>query len=134
MERRNTIQREMVLNAVRSLKNHPTADEVYALIIKKHPTIGKGTVYRNLNILAEEKEIRKLEIPDGPFRFDHILKEHYHVKCVTCSKVFDVDLDGLPDLKKCIHDTHGIQFLEYDILFKGICPICKHLTSDFENN
>lgn len=126
MERRNTIQREMVYNAVINLSNHATADEIYALIIKDHPTIGKGTVYRNLNILAEEGAIRKVDIPDGPYRFDHILEEHYHVKCVKCGKLFDVDMEVLPDLKRCIHDTHGIQFLDYDILFKGICFDCRN--------
>lgn len=126
MERRNTIQREMVYNAVISLSNHATADEVYALIIKDHPSIGKGTVYRNLNILAEEGAIRKVDIPDGPYRFDHTLDEHYHVKCVKCGKLFDVDMEVLPDLEKCIHDTHGIQFLDYDILFRGICSDCRN--------
>ncbi len=24
-----------------------------------------------------------------------------------------------------IHDTHGIEFLDYDISFKGICPKCR---------
>ena len=107
MERRNTIQREMVYNAVINLSNHATADEIYALIIKDHPTIGKGTVYRNLNILAEEGAIRKVDIPDGPYRFDHILEEHYHVKCVKCGKLFDVDMEVLPDLKLIIDSSDG---------------------------
>ena len=123
--RRNTIQRGMVLDAVRSLKDHSTADNVYSFIIKEHPTIGKGTVYRNLNILAEEGEIKRVEIPDGPDRFDHTLKEHYHVKCVKCNRLFDVDIEVIPDIKSFINDTHGIMFLDYDILFKGICPDCQ---------
>lgn len=125
MERRNTIQREMVLNAVRSLRSHVTADEVYTFIVKEHPNIGKGTVYRNLNILAEEKEIKKVEVPEGPTRFDHTLQEHYHVKCVRCGKVSDVEMEALPDLWEKIRDTKGIQYLEYDVIFKGICPDCQ---------
>ena len=54
MERRNTIQRDLVLEAVNTLKGHVTAEEVYSFIKKEHPNIGKGTVYRNLGILAEE--------------------------------------------------------------------------------
>lgn len=124
MERRNTIQKDLVLKTVRELKRHLTADEVYEFIKKDHSTIGKGTVYRNLGILAEEGEIRKIEIPNGPDRFDFTIKKHYHVRCVRCGKIFDVDMDDTGDLKERIHDTHGIRFLDYDILFKGICPDC----------
>ena len=88
MERRNTIQRDIVLKAVRSLGNHASADEIYSCVSKDYPSIGKGTVYRNLNILAEEGEIRKVEIPEGPNRFDHSVGKHYHITCIKCGKVF----------------------------------------------
>lgn len=125
MERRNTIQKDLVLKTVQGLKRHLTAEEVYEFIKKEHPTIGKGTVYRNLGILAEEGAIRKVEVPDGPDRFDFTLKNHYHVECIRCGEIFDVDMDEVTDLSERIHDTHGIQFLNYNIFFKGICPACK---------
>ena len=125
MERRNTIQKDLVLKTVQGLKRHLTAEEVYEFIKKEHPTIGKGTVYRNLGILAEEGAIRKVEIPDGPDRFDFTLRNHYHVECIRCGEIFDVDMDEVTDLSERIHDTHGMQFLDYDIFFKGICPACR---------
>lgn len=126
MQRRNTIQKELILNTVRNLRGHVTADEVYEEIVKDYPSVGKGTVYRNLNILAEEAEIRKVEIPDGPDRFDFTTKDHYHVICVKCKNVFDVDMEVIPDLENQIVDTHGIQFLKHDIVFKGICSDCQN--------
>ena len=125
MERRNTIQKALILRAVCELKRHLTADEVYEFVKKDHPSIGKGTVYRNLAILTEEGAIRKVEVPDGSDRFDFTLKNHYHVRCVKWGEVFDVDMDEIPDLQKKIHDTHGMEFLTYDIFFKGICPECR---------
>ena len=125
MERRNTIQKALILRAVCDLKRHLTADEVYEFVKRDHPSIGKGTVYRNLAILTEEGAIRKVEVPDGSDRFDFTLKNHYHVRCVKCGEVFDVDMDEIPDLQKKIHDTHGMEFLTYDIFFKGICPECR---------
>ena len=41
---RNTIQRQLVLSAVRQLQNHPTADEVYQEVQKNCPTISRATV------------------------------------------------------------------------------------------
>ena len=107
------------------LKSHVTADEVYEAIAKEHPSIGKATVYRNLNVLAEEGEILRVEIPDGADRFDFTLDPHYHVRCVKCGDVSDVDIDVIPNMLDRIRDTHGMQFLSSDVLFKGICPKCQ---------
>ena len=77
---RNTIQRQLVLSAVRQLQNHPTADEVYQEVQKSCPTISRATVYRNLKLLAEEGEIRLRNISGSPERYDHICGNHYHLR------------------------------------------------------
>ena len=115
----------MVLDAVNEMHRHVTADQIYTFVKEKYPSIGRGTVYRNLGILVEEGKVRKVEVPDGSDRFDFTLENHYHVECVKCGEIFDVDMDEIPDLKKKIHDTHGMEFLTYDIFFKGICPECR---------
>ncbi len=125
MTRRTTIQKELVLNAVNHLHNHATADEVYEFIHATHSHISKGTVYRNLNCLVEEGKIRKLEIPNGPDRFDHICSTHYHIRCCKCDRVFDVDMEEISDLRDKVKDKHGFNFLNYDIIFQGICPDCQ---------
>ena len=115
----------MVLSAVNELHSHVTADQIYHYIKAKYPSIGRGTVYRNLGILVEEGKVRKVEVPDGSDRFDFTLENLYHVECVKCGGVFDVDMDVISELEKKIKDTHGIQYLSYDIFFKGICPECQ---------
>ena len=125
MKNRNTIQRALVLEAVNTLQCHATADEVYEAIVKEHPTVSKATVYRNLNLLSEMGEIRKMEIPGGPDRFDHRCHDHCHIRCKQCGRVFDVDMEYVSGLEKGIRDTHGFAFTGYDILFRGICPDCR---------
>ena len=125
MARRNTIQRSLVLEAVNKLHCHASADEIYEEISKEHPTISRATVYRNLHLLSEMGEIRRLEIPGSADRFDHISTDHCHVKCEVCGRVFDVDMDFVRGLESWIRDTHGFDFTGYDILFHGVCPECK---------
>lgn len=125
MKNRNTIQRALVLKTVNTLRSHATADEVYEAIVKEHPTVSKATVYRNLNLLSEMGEIRKMEIPGGADRFDHRCHDHCHVRCEQCGRVFDVDMDYVTGLEKGIRDTHGFAFTGYDILFRGVCPDCR---------
>lgn len=38
MKRRNTIQRNLVLEAIRTMKSHVSAEEVFEFIRKNHPT------------------------------------------------------------------------------------------------
>lgn len=130
MVKRNTIQRALVLETVNKLQNHATADEIYDAIISEHPNIGRATVYRNLNLLAEIGEIRKLEISGGPDRFDHLVHHHCHVKCEKCGRLFDVDMDYISGLESNIRDTRGFDFTGYDIIFRGVCPECKKMPQD----
>ena len=125
MERRNTLQRELVLETVRKLHTHSTADEVYAEIVREHPSVGRGTVYRNLNILAEEGKILKVTVPGQADRFDFTAGAHYHIQCIQCRRVFDVDMEPLTDLEERIKDRHGFTFLSWELSFLGICPACK---------
>lgn len=53
VQRRNTKQRKLVLDAVRQSYNHPTADEIYDAVREQDDKISRGTVYRNLNLLAD---------------------------------------------------------------------------------
>lgn len=87
MQTRNTIQRQIVLQAVNQIHNHPTADAIYAVIAAQHPTISKATVYRNLNQLAAQGEILRVPVPTGADHFDFNIKPHYHVRCTKCGGV-----------------------------------------------
>ena len=53
MSHRHTLQRSLILEAVKELRCHATTDEVYDAIVKKYPNISRGTVYRNLNLLSD---------------------------------------------------------------------------------
>ena len=132
MIKRNTIQRSLVLEAVNRLQCHATADEIYEEIRRDHPNISRATVYRNLNVLSEMGEIRRLETPGGADRFDHRCHDHCHVGCQKCGRVFDVDVDFITGLEQRIRDAHGFEFTGYDILFRGICPDCQNASQKSE--
>lgn len=125
MIKRHTIQRALVLKAVNTLQCHATVEEIYNLVVNEYPNISKVTVYRNLNQLAENGEIRKLEVPGDADRFDHLCYDHYHARCLRCGRVFDVDMDYIEDLEKRIKDARGFEFSGHDLMFKGVCPDCK---------
>lgn len=62
-------QRESIKDYLNSTTEHPTADTVYLNVRKEFPNISLGTVYRNLNLLAEIGDAIKIPTPNGGDRF-----------------------------------------------------------------
>ena len=83
-------QRASIKEYLMNTHEHPTADTVYLHVKKEFPNISLGTVYRNLNLLADMGEITKIPTPDGGDRFDGDIHPHYHVVCTSCGKVIDL--------------------------------------------
>jgi len=121
---RNTVQRQIILDAIKNLKIHPTVDEVYEKIKSEHPAIGKTTVYRNLRQLAQNGEIGQVTMPYSTERYDKRSDPHYHFKCDNCGQLFDVDMDYLEDIDEIARRKYGFQIHKHDVIFKGFCPDC----------
>ena len=64
-------QRELVMQTVQQLCDHPTAEEIYDKAAQECPNLSLGTVYRNLNSLVEAGRVRRVSIPGKADRFDH---------------------------------------------------------------
>ncbi|NCD05064.1 MAG: transcriptional repressor [Spirochaetia bacterium] len=124
VERRQTIQRGLVLDAVIDLFNHPTAHEVYEYIHKTHPSVGKATVYRNLNLLVDEGKLKRVFAIDGPDHYDSTTEVHQHLECKICKKVIDVSLSINDDNFIDVEKQTGFSDIDRNIIITGICPEC----------
>ena len=81
MASRQTRQQEIILEAVRSTMDHPTAAWVYRQARRHLPRISLGTVYRNLKQLAEAGLIREIQAGGQALRFDGNLgPHHFHLR------------------------------------------------------
>lgn len=121
-------QRELILNAVRKNRVHPTADYIYNLLKEENPGLSLGTVYRNLNLLAGEGIIQKIKIADGPDRFDGETGEHPHMTCTQCSQVIDLPLNCLNDMMRLdqeISKKTGHEINSHRTAFFGVCKDCR---------
>lgn len=130
MKQRNTIQRQLLLEAVKSLKNHPTAEDVYQAVLKEYPHISLGTVYRNLNLLAANGEIGRIRVPDAADRFDKNHQSHYHVRCTVCGRFADLEADYCSEIDEMIEDRTGFKIGRHRLIFDGLCPQCRKAGAD----
>src|SRR5262245_28931661 len=86
---RLTAPRHAVLEVVRGLKSHPTAEEVHRLVTRRAPGVSLGTVYRNLRLLVDAGLLG--ELPGPRARFDANTRAHHHFTCLRCGRIADVE-------------------------------------------
>ena len=118
-------QREIILDVLKQNLIHPTAEEIYQLVIKKNPQISKSTVYRNINILVDLGIIQKISLSTGPDRYDYLYKKHYHAICDKCGEIYDFYYDF--DIGQISNELHKEE-IEMDVSkieIHGICENCK---------
>lgn len=119
----HTKQRQLILEAVKESSTHPTADELFQQIRTRLPTISLATVYRNLNLLAEDGVIRKIAMPGMPDRFDRNMETHDHLWCERCGRVFDFTLPQAIDRQ--IEEVSGMEVRQYTLVAQGRCATCR---------
>ena len=122
---RMTRQRQVILEELRQVNTHPSADELYELVRKRLPRISLGTVYRNLEILSESGEIQKVESGSSLKRFDGFAHLHYHIRCIRCDRLVDAPLDLNLDIEERVQAETDFRILGHKLVFTGICPSCK---------
>ena len=121
---RLTSQRQVILEELKKVKTHPTANEVYDMVRKRLPRIGLGTVYRNLDLLAEKGIIKKLEVGGEQKRFDGDTSPHYHIRCQQCNRVEDIFIERDMELEKNAAACCNYKILDHHVQFSGICSRC----------
>ena len=118
-------QRELIRENLLSRYDHPTADDVYASVKLILPNISLGTVYRNLAQLAENGDILKISTSANKEHFDGFVHRHFHFVCNTCDKIYDVDLDGMDEIKNQAAEKLNADIEDYSLIFYGICENCS---------
>jgi Fur family ferric uptake transcriptional regulator len=121
-----TRQRMVILEEVRKdLDRHLTADEVYEEVRKRLPRISLGTVYRNLEILAELGQIQKLEMAGSIKRFDGNPQKHYHIRCLRCGRLDNAPVAPLQQIEDKLYGATVFTILGHRLEFEGFCPQCS---------
>lgn len=118
-------QREVIKSFLMTRKDHPTADTVYMNVQQELPNISLGTVYRNLSLLADIGEIKRLRIGDGVDHFDADTSSHYHFVCTECGGVMDLEMGNIDDIQDIAGMNFDGQITGHVTYFYGICGQCS---------
>lgn len=130
---RVTPQRRVILEELRKVDTHPTADELYEMVRKRLPKVSLGTIYRNLDLLSSEGIIQKVQVGNSQMRFDGNPNAHMHITCIHCGRVADI-FHGPDTSALCQEAQTEFTVLGCTVILRGICPECaakENMHSDF---
>lgn len=126
-------QREAIKNFLMTQTSHPTADTIYENIKQIYPNISLGTVYRNLSLLADLGEIRKLSSFGGADHYDGRTEPHFHFMCTECGCITDLEFDSTDKLLTDAGKHFAGRITSYSARFFGLCEECMNKQKNEEN-
>jgi len=122
-----TIQRMAILEYLEGTTRHPTAEEVYAAVRARFPSISRATVYNTLDKLTSVGAILRLCLDPAAARYDADTCTHGHFRCRICGTVYDVDLTA-PFAVEAEIDGHRIEAVRVHAY--GVCAACRARGAD----
>jgi Fur family transcriptional regulator, peroxide stress response regulator len=122
-----TPQRVAIYEAIVTLKNHPTAENVIDYIKVNHPNISVGTVYKVLDSLTENALLNKVKTEKDIMRYDAVLSNHHHLYCAQTERIEDYEDEKLSTLINQYFKKNKIKNFE-------VQDIKLQITGKFSNN
>lgn len=90
-----TPQRMAILEAIMTLNNHPTVENIIDFIRLSYPNIATATVYKVLDTLIENEIVIKVKTDNGMMRYDAIMHRHHHLYSSETDQIEDYYDDEL---------------------------------------
>ncbi len=124
-------KREAILDAIKSTKEHPSAEWLFQRLKPEYPDLSLGTIYRNLSFFQEQGSIKSVGVVNGQERFDGDTSDHCHFVCTCCSKVVDLqDSTQTTLLVQEVTKEYGVEVHRAEVLLYGTCQSCLSTSVD----
>ena len=124
MKYKSSKQRDMIVEYLNKVDGHVTAEEIFKNMNEDGQKISLATVYRNLNILVDMHEIKKIPHPTEGYQYDKTCRPHYHLHCIKCDRILDLDIPYLEEWNEKIQAQTGLEIKSHSMMAEGICADC----------
>ncbi len=121
---RPSLHRVAVLSYITNERTHPTADEIFGMLVLTYPSLSRTTVYNSLHALVEHEIIREIDVENGVKRYDYAFYQwHGHFRCKCCKKIFDIPVSN----EVLNINMPGFVIDTIEVTCRGLCPHCINL-------
>ena len=123
---RPTRQRRAVVAALASVDDFRSAQEIHELIGRRGDSVGLATVYRTLQLLAENAEVDVLRTGDGEAIYRRCSEtHHHHLVCRRCGATVEVAGPTVEKWTTAIAAEHGFSEVSHSLELFGTCRDCR---------
>lgn len=123
---RPTRQRRAVAEAIGSVDDFRSAQEVHELLARRGESVGLATVYRTLQLLADAGEVDVLRTEGGEAVYRRCSgSHHHHLVCRGCGRTVEVEGPAVERWTRAIAEEHGFADVSHTLEIFGTCPGCS---------
>ncbi len=124
---RLTEPRRIVADLVAARAGHFTAADIVADARRRHPGIGRATVFRALDLFTSLNLVERVDLPGG----DHAYVtcdpfHHHHAICTTCGRSLDLADMGLTRVLHDAGERLGFRITSHRLELFGVCDDCQN--------
>ena len=120
-------KRQQVLECFLKTESHLSAEDLYRLVHREHPEMGRSTVYRALKLFCESGVARKVDLRDGRERYEHHYRHphHDHMVCTTCGSTFEFVCQEIEVLQGRVAESIKFAAASHTLQIFGECAACR---------
>lgn len=121
-----TPQRIAIYTMLMGTKAHPSAETIYKALEPTNPTISLATVYKTLDCFENAQLVQELNVGEGCSRYDAEVKSHPHMVCTCCGEVYDLQIEGLNNIREQVREHTDFKIEREQLFFYGKCLNCQN--------
>ncbi len=120
-----TFQRMQLLENIEKY-GHMSVDEIYAEVIKTHPSLSLATVYKNILLMVENSVLVEVPINGKKSKYELLKEDHIHLVCTECGEVEDKPhMQETDTLLNKLTSSEHFRLTKQQINLYGVCEHCQ---------
>jgi Fur family ferric uptake transcriptional regulator len=125
--RRSTKQRTAVSAVLDEADAFISAQDLHAKLRERGENVGLATVYRALQVLAEDGDVDVLRTDDGGEAVYRRCStgHHHHLVCRRCGATVEVEGPQVEAWARRIGAEHGFTAVQHVVEVFGVCAACS---------
>ena len=120
-------KRDRILSIFLRQQGHLSADDLFDLVRREEPGIGRATVYRTLQWMVDADIARKVDFGEGRSRFEASYRHprHFHLICTECHRSSEFLSSDVESLMEEIASARRFSATRAVVQIYGTCDDCR---------
>lgn len=122
-----TFQRMHILEVIGEC-GHKDIDEIYAEVIKIHPSLSLATIYKNIIIMGQSGVLSEVPVVGKKSKYEIAKQNHIHLICTHCGSIEDKNSSiNNENLLDQLAASEHFNLNKKEINLYGICSHCQNI-------